>query len=103
MVFKLGRYGGYVFVYNKGEKYFWVLVGRDIRVLGEMLEFVLIVGLILIGVEVMCLGVILILGVVYLIKEMEVVLGVMIFVLYNLVVDNGIKFFGLDGFKLLDD
>lgn len=103
MVFKLGRYGGYVLVYNKGEKYLCVFVGCDIRVLGEMLELVLIVGLILIGVEVMWLGIILILGVVYLICDMGVELGVMILVFYNLVVDNGIKFFGSDGFKLLDE
>lgn len=68
-----------------------------------MLEGVFVVGFLFIGVEVMCLGVIFISGVFYLIKVMDVEVGVMIFVFYNLVQDNGIKFFGGDGFKFFDE
>ncbi len=58
LAFKLGRYGGYVLAHNKGEKHPRVLVGRDTRVSGEMLESALIAGLISIGAEVMRLGII---------------------------------------------
>ena len=103
LAFKLGRYGGYVLAHNKGEKHPRVLVGRDTRVSGEMLESALIAGLISIGAEVMRLGVISTPGVAYLTKEMEAALGVMISASHNPVADNGIKFFGSDGFKLSDD
>ena len=66
LAFKLGRYGGYVLAHNKGEKNPRVLVGRDTRVSGEMLESALIAGLISIGAEVMRLGIISTPGVAYL-------------------------------------
>ncbi|PTK33917.1 phosphoglucosamine mutase, partial [Staphylococcus nepalensis] len=56
LAFKLGRYGGYVLAHNEDKKHPQVLVGRDTRVSGEMLEFALIAGLISIGAEVMRLG-----------------------------------------------
>lgn len=93
LAFKLGRYGGYVLAHNKGEKHPKVLVGRDTRVSGEMLESALIAGLISIGAEVMRLGIISTPGVAYLTKEMEAALGVMISASHNPVADNGIKFF----------
>ena len=103
LAFKLGRYGGYVLAHNKGEKNPRVLVGRDTRVSGEMLEAALIAGLISIGAEVMRLGIISTPGVAYLTREMDAGLGVMISASHNPVADNGIKFFGSDGFKLSDD
>ncbi|WP_392450360.1 phosphoglucosamine mutase [Staphylococcus massiliensis] len=103
LAFKLGRYGGYVLAHNKGKKHPQVLVGRDTRVSGEMLESALIAGLVSIGAEVMRLGVISTPGVAYLTKEMESELGIMISASHNPVADNGIKFFGTDGFKLSDD
>lgn len=102
LAFKLGRYGGYVLAHNKDKKHPKVLVGRDTRVSGEMLESALIAGLVSIGAEVMRLGVISTPGVAYLTKEMEAELGVMISASHNLVEDNGIKFFGSDSFKLSD-
>lgn len=102
LAFKLGRYGGYVLVHNKDKKHPKVLVGRDTRVSGEMLESALIAGLVSIGAEVMRLGVISTPGVAYLTKEMEAELGVMISASHNPVEDNGIKFFGSYGFKLSD-
>lgn len=102
LAFKLGRYGGYVLAHNKGKKHPKVLVGRDTRVSGEMLESALISGLVSIGAEVMRLGVISTPGVAYLTREMEAELGIMISASHNPVEDNGIKFFGSDGFKLSD-
>lgn len=103
LAFKLGRFGGYVLAHNEDKDHPKVLVGRDTRVSGEMLESALIAGLVSIGAEVMRLGVISTPGVAYLTKEMEAELGVMISASHNPVEDNGIKFFGSDGFKLSDE
>ncbi|UXR69184.1 phosphoglucosamine mutase [Staphylococcus sp. IVB6246] len=102
LAFKLGRYGGYVLAHNDDTEHPRVLVGKDTRVSGEMLEYALIAGLVSIGAEVMRLGVISTPGVAYLTREMEANLGVMISASHNPVADNGIKFFGSDGFKLTD-
>ena len=67
-----------------------------------MLESALIAGLASIGAEVMRLGVISTPGVAYLTREMGAQLGIMISASHNPVADNGIKFFGADGFKLSD-
>ncbi|UEX90649.1 phosphoglucosamine mutase [Staphylococcus ratti] len=103
LAFKLGRYGGYVLAHHQDKDHPRVLVGKDTRVSGEMLENALIAGLVSIGAEVMRLGVISTPGVAYLTREMEAELGVMISASHNPVADNGIKFFGSDGFKLSDD
>lgn len=68
-----------------------------------MLESALIAGLISIGAEVMRLGIISTPGVAYLTRDMGAELGVMISASHNPVADNGIKFFGWDGFKLSDE
>ncbi|MGK4809416.1 phosphoglucosamine mutase [Staphylococcus pseudintermedius] len=102
LAFKLGRYGGYVLAHNEDKKHPRVLVGKDTRVSGDMLEHALIAGLVSIGAEVMRLGVISTPGVAYLTREMGAKLGVMISASHNPVADNGIKFFGSDGFKLSD-
>jgi len=102
LAFKLGRFGGYTLL-EKGEEHPRVLVGRDTRISGEMLESALVAGLLSIGAEVMRLGVISTPGVAYLTKEMEANAGVMISASHNPVEDNGIKFFGPDGFKLTDE
>jgi phosphoglucosamine mutase len=80
-----------------------VLIGRDTRVSGHMLEGALVAGLLSIGAEVMRLGVISTPGVSYLTKALGAEAGVMISASHNPVADNGIKFFGPDGFKLSDD
>lgn len=100
--FKLGRFGGYVLAHNGHDKP-TVLVGRDTRVSGIMLESALVAGLLSTGAEVMRLGVISTPGVSYLTRELEAQAGVMISASHNPVQDNGIKFFGADGFKLSDD
>lgn len=79
-----------------------VLIGRDTRISGEMLEASLVAGLLSIGAEVMRLGVISTPGVAFLTKQLSATAGIMISASHNPVEDNGIKFFGSDGFKLLD-
>ncbi|WP_071458844.1 phosphoglucosamine mutase [Bacillus massilinigeriensis] len=101
LAFKLGRFGGYVLTKDKDRPK--VLIGRDTRISGHMLEGALVAGLLSIGAEVMRLGVISTPGVAYLTKAMDAEAGVMISASHNPVADNGIKFFGPDGFKLSDD
>ena len=104
LAFKLGRYGGYVLTQHaEGEEHPRVLVGRDTRISGEMLESALIAGLLSVGIEVMKLGVISTPGVAYLTRVQGAAAGVMISASHNPAPDNGIKFFGSDGFKLSDD
>ena len=104
LAFKLGRYGGYVLTQHaEGEEHPRVLVGRDTRISGEMLESALIAGLLSVGIEVMKLGVISTPGVAYLTRIQGAAAGVMISASHNPAPDNGIKFFGSDGFKLFDD
>lgn len=102
LAFKLGRVGGYVLTKNAQDKP-KVIVGRDTRISGHMLEGALVAGLLSIGVEVMRLGVISTPGVAYLTRVMNADAGVMISASHNPVQDNGIKFFGPDGFKLTDE
>ncbi|WP_404406836.1 phosphoglucosamine mutase [Jeotgalibacillus malaysiensis] len=101
MAFKLGRFGGYVLTKETTRPK--VLIGRDTRISGHMLEGALVAGLLSIGAEVMRLGVISTPGVAFLTKAMGAQAGVMISASHNPVPDNGIKFFGPDGFKLTDD
>lgn len=100
LAFKLGRFGGYVL--TKDQERPKVLIGRDTRISGHMLENALVSGLLSIGAEVMRLGVISTPGVAYLTKALDAEAGVMISASHNPVADNGIKFFGPDGFKLSD-
>lgn len=100
LAFKLGRAGGYVLTKEAAQPK--VLIGRDTRISGEMLEASLVAGLLSIGAEVMRLGVISTPGVAFLTKQLSATAGIMISASHNPVEDNGIKFFGFDGFKLLD-
>ncbi|MBC1522022.1 phosphoglucosamine mutase [Listeria aquatica] len=102
LAFRLGRMGGYVLTRHVGE-HPRVLVARDTRISGEMLEAALISGLVSVGIEVMRLGVISTPGVAYLTTAQGASASVMISASHNPVQDNGIKFFGSDGFKLSDD
>src|SRR5699024_7009661 len=101
LAFKLGRAGGYVL--TKETEKPKIIIGRDTRISGHMLEGALTAGLLSIGAEVMRLGVISTPGVAYLTKSMSADAGIMISASHNPVEDNGIKFFGPDGFKLTDE
>lgn len=80
-----------------------VLIGRDTRISGELLENALIAGLVSSGADVLTLGVITTPGVAYLTKTLEVEAGIMISASHNPVQDNGIKIFSHNGYKLSDE
>lgn len=104
LAFKLGRCGGYVLLnHAQNDTHPRVLVGRDPRISGQMLEQSLIAGLLSVGIEVLQLGVVSTPAVAYLTRIQNVSAGVMISASHNPAQDNGIKFFGADGFKLSDD
>lgn len=103
IAFKLGRFGGHVLAQHIEEDTPRVLVGRDTRISGRMLEYALIAGLLSVGAEVLRLGVISTPGVAYLTRQQNATAGIMISASHNPAEDNGIKFFGSDGFKLSDE
>ena len=95
LAFKLGRDGGYVLTKNKAkEEQAKVLVSRDTRISGQMLEYALISGLLSVGIEVLEVGVITTPGLSYLVRAQGADAGVQISASHNPVEDNGIKFFG---------
>ncbi|CAH0122666.1 MULTISPECIES: phosphoglucosamine mutase [unclassified Paenibacillus] len=101
LAYKIGRCGGFVLT-SQAEKP-KVVIGMDTRISGPMLEAALIAGLLSIGAHVIRLGVVSTPAVAYLTKALEADAGVMISASHNPVEDNGIKFFGGDGFKLFDE
>ncbi len=80
-----------------------ILVGRDTRLSGPMLESALAAGLMSAGAEVVLAGVLPTAGVAYLTERHAFHAGVMISASHNPVPDNGIKFFAADGHKLPDE
>ena len=106
LAFKLGRAGGYVLLEHadlEDEERPSVIVGWDTRISSEMLESALTAGLLSVGIEVMRCGVISTPGIAYLTSSMRAAAGIMISASHNPAEDNGIKFFGRDGFKLSDE
>ena len=101
LAYKIGRCGGYVLTKEVAKPK--VLIGMDTRISGKMLEASLTAGLLSIGADVILLGVLSTPAVAYLTRTMGADAGVMISASHNPVEDNGIKFFGRDGFKLLDE
>ena len=101
LAFRIGRAAGYVL--TKDSETAKVLIGKDTRISGYMLEGALASGLLSIGAEVMRLGVISTPGVAYLTKANKAEAGIMISASHNPVEDNGIKIFGPNGFKLSDE
>ena len=79
-----------------------VVIGKDTRLSGYMLENALTAGLTSTGMNVLLLGPVPTPAVGYLTRSMRADLGVMISASHNPHQDNGIKFFGPDGFKLSD-
>lgn len=104
LAFRLGRCGGYVLTQHaESDHQPLVLVARDTRASGEMLASALTAGLLSVGIEVLNLGVITTPAVAYLIKVQGAAAGIQISASHNPAADNGIKFFGPDGYKLSDD
>jgi phosphoglucosamine mutase len=101
MAYKIGRCGGYILTHQSAKPK--VVIGQDTRISGPMLEAALVAGLLSIGADVIRLGVITTPGVAYLTRALNADAGVMISASHNPVEDNGIKFFGSDGFKLFDE
>ncbi|TVX91603.1 phosphoglucosamine mutase [Paenibacillus agilis] len=101
LAYKIGRCGGYVLTKEVSKPR--VLIGMDTRVSGRMLEASLTAGMLSIGADVVQVGVVSTPAVAYLTKVLGFDAGVMISASHNPVEDNGIKFFGRDGFKLLDE
>lgn len=101
LAYKLGRAGGYVLTNN--EYKVKVVVGKDTRQSGDMLESALIAGLMSVGCDVITVGVIPTPGVAYLTRKYGAECGVVISASHNPMEDNGIKFFNKDGFKLDDE
>jgi phosphoglucosamine mutase len=101
LVFRLGRFGAYVLTQQKQNAK--MVIGRDTRLSGEMLEAALIAGITSMGVDVVRLGVIITPAVAFLTRHLEADAGVMISASHNPFPDNGIKFFASNGKKLADD
>ncbi|MGD9918056.1 MAG: phosphoglucosamine mutase [Paenirhodobacter sp.] len=80
-----------------------VVIGKDTRLSGYMLENALTAGLTSTGMNVLLLGPVPTPAVGYLTRSMRADLGIMISASHNPAKDNGIKFFGPDGFKLSDE
>ncbi len=80
-----------------------VVVGRDTRVSGFMLEDALTAGLLSQGASVMLAGVIPTPAIAYLTEELDATAGIVISASHNSFEDNGIKFFGPGGVKLPDE
>jgi phosphoglucosamine mutase len=80
-----------------------VVVGRDTRESGPMLESALVAGLLAEGAEVLLAGVMPTPAIAFLTEDLETTAGVVISASHNPFLDNGIKFFGPGGVKLPDD
>jgi phosphoglucosamine mutase len=79
------------------------VIGRDSRASGDFLEAAVVAGLASAGVDVLRLGVIPTPGVAYLTGALQADFGVVLSASHNPAPDNGIKFFGPGGVKLLDE
>jgi phosphoglucosamine mutase len=101
LAYRVGRCGGVVLAGRVERPK--VVIGMDTRISGPLLESALIAGLLSIGADVVRLGVVTTPAVAYLTRLLKADAGVMISASHNPVDDNGIKFFGGDGFKLLDE
>ncbi len=100
LAFQLGYAAARVLWTAQSNPFF--VVGKDTRYSGDLLENALISGVLSAGVDAVQLGVLPTPGVAYLTRAMKATAGVMISASHNPMQDNGIKFFGADGFKLLD-
>jgi phosphoglucosamine mutase len=101
LALKVGQAAGLVF--QRGEHRHRVVIGKDTRLSGYMIENAMVAGFTSVGMDVLLLGPIPTPAVAMLTKSMRADLGVMISASHNLFDDNGIKLFGPAGFKLSDE
>lgn len=102
MALKIGRAAGITFQ-NGHQHRCKVVIGKDTRLSGYMLEFALAAGLLSTGVEVYFLGPMPTPAIAHLTKSFAADGGVVISASHNPYYDNGIKFFDNEGFKLADE
>ncbi|MES2494896.1 MAG: phosphoglucosamine mutase [Pseudomonadota bacterium] len=97
---KVGQAAGAHFM--RGEHRHRVVIGKDTRLSGYMMESALVAGFTSVGMDVVLLGPIPTPAVAMLTRSMRADIGVMISASHNMFADNGIKLFGPDGYKLSD-
>jgi phosphoglucosamine mutase len=98
---KVGQAAGTYFL--RGDHRHRVVIGKDTRLSGYMMESALVAGFASVGMDVVLLGPMPTPAVAMLTKSMRADLGVMISASHNPFADNGIKLFGPDGYKLSDE
>src|SRR6266581_4340509 len=101
LALRVGQAAGVMF--QNGEHRHRVLIGKDTRLSGYMIETALVAGFTSVGMDVLLLGPMPTPSVAMLTRSMRADLGVMISASHNPYDDNGIKLFGPDGYKLSDD
>ncbi|MCK4622024.1 MAG: phosphoglucosamine mutase [Desulfuromonadales bacterium] len=102
MAMQLGRAAAYVFKKNASRRH-RVVIGKDTRLSGYMIENALVAGICSMGVDVLLVGPLPTPGIAFITSSMRADAGVVISASHNPYQDNGIKFFSSDGFKLPDD
>ena len=100
-VMRVGQAAGTHFL--RGEHRHRVVIGKDTRLSGYMMESALVAGFTSVGMDVIMTGPLPTPAIALLTREMRADLGVMISASHNPFEDNGIKLFGPDGYKLSDD
>src|SRR3954463_382179 len=101
LALKVGQAAGLVF--QRGDHRHRVVIGKDTRLSGYMIEYAMVAGFTSVGMDVLLLGPVPTPAVAMLTRSMRADLGVMISASHNLYEDNGIKLFGPDGYKLSDE
>ena len=99
LAFEAGRAGAYILGKGKKGK---IIIGRDTRVSGDMLEAAIVAGITSMGIDVISLGIIPTPAIAYLTREYEALAGIVISASHNPGEYNGIKFFDEKGLKLTD-
>lgn len=101
MAMQLGRAAAYIF--KNSRKRHRIVIGKDTRLSGYMLENALVAGICSMGVDVLLVGPLPTPGIANITSSMRADAGVVISASHNAFQDNGIKFFSADGFKLPDE
>ncbi|SET11878.1 phosphoglucosamine mutase [Natronincola peptidivorans] len=101
LAYQLGRIGAYVLL--KGKIQGKVVIGKDTRISGDLLESAMTAGFLSMGIDVVSLGILPTPAVAYLTRSLKADCGVVISASHNPAEYNGIKFFNHQGYKLPDE